>query len=221
MSVKQVFPSGRYVDLLGIEAAVVDVHDVARALSLIPRFGGSTFFPYSVAQHCLAASDIMARANFSKRAQLAALLHDAEEAYFGDIPTPIKYSALPPMFRALMRKAREEIKAALGVRAPIEDEPFVNLRIAEVDHWLLFAERNVLMPSTELDPKEWAEDRCVPQAFTWIAAALGVPKPATYAAIPPVPIIEERPWRSVEQEFLARCKQLGEASKQEEPTDEG
>ena len=63
----------------------VDIHDIAHALSQICRFNGHTRVPYSVAEHCVRCSDLVEPA-FA----LDALLHDAAEAYLGDISTPLK-----------------------------------------------------------------------------------------------------------------------------------
>lgn len=62
--------------------------DIAQALSRLPRFLGRTRKPYSVAQH-----SIIVCAQIQESVpdlQLAALLHDAHEAFTGDMPTPLK-----------------------------------------------------------------------------------------------------------------------------------
>lgn len=64
--------------------------DVAHALSQINRFNGHTSEPYSVAQHSLAVSYYLEQQGMSYAIQLGGLIHDAHEAYFGDISTPVK-----------------------------------------------------------------------------------------------------------------------------------
>lgn len=63
----------------------IHIEDIAGALSKLCRYGGQTLRFYSVAEHCvhmaLAAPDDM---------HLAALLHDASEAYLSDVIRPIK-----------------------------------------------------------------------------------------------------------------------------------
>lgn len=66
------------------------IEDVAHALSLLSRAGGHSEIFYSVAQHCInCAREAQAR-GYSERVQLACLLHDASEAYIGDITRPFK-----------------------------------------------------------------------------------------------------------------------------------
>lgn len=82
--------SGRAFRLLAPDAAQVDfVNDVAPQLARQARFNGAAEGFYSVAQHCVHGADALYQE--TRRADLAAyfLLHDAHEAYIGDIPTPV------------------------------------------------------------------------------------------------------------------------------------
>jgi uncharacterized protein len=65
----------------------VDIRDIAHALSLMCRFGGHSRCFYSVAEHSIRVAALCSQKN-----KLAALLHDAAEAYLVDLPRPIKYS---------------------------------------------------------------------------------------------------------------------------------
>lgn len=82
--------SGRDFIPAQLMSADVCITDIVHALSLICRFGGHTSEHYSVAQHSLLVARILAALGASPEVQLAGLMHDAHEAYIGDIPTPIK-----------------------------------------------------------------------------------------------------------------------------------
>lgn len=68
----------------------VDIRDVAHHLAIVNQFNGATSRPYSVAEHSLLCCDIARRAGASVFVQMAALMHDAHEAYTNDLISPAK-----------------------------------------------------------------------------------------------------------------------------------
>jgi len=87
--------SGRMVDLLDLKPEDVEWPAIARQLARIPRFLGATREPYSVAQHSVhvaqRAVEVPFRsADWRHTVGLYALLHDAPEAYYGDITRPCR-----------------------------------------------------------------------------------------------------------------------------------
>lgn len=69
----------------------VCLDDIAGPLSRLCRWNGQCKCFYSVAQHSLHVSDLLARSGASLRLQMIGLLHDAHEAYTGDIVSPLKH----------------------------------------------------------------------------------------------------------------------------------
>ncbi len=82
---------GRPVCLLDPTPAMIDLEtDVAEGLARLARFTGAVRSgAYSVAQHCVLGADALLRETGREQLALAFLLHDAHEAYIGDIATPV------------------------------------------------------------------------------------------------------------------------------------
>lgn len=83
--------TGRAFDLLEPRSEDVNVADIAHALSRINRFSGHTHGePYSVAHHSMLVADLLASWGAPPAIVREGLLHDAGEAYYGDITSPVK-----------------------------------------------------------------------------------------------------------------------------------
>lgn len=82
---------GHYFDFLDPKPDTIEIEDIAWGLANTCRFGGQSLEFYSVAQHSVMASFFIAPEG-QRAADLRreALMHDAAEAYIGDIPKPLK-----------------------------------------------------------------------------------------------------------------------------------
>lgn len=118
----------------------VDPVDIAHALSLICRYGGHVNHFYSVAEHCV----LMSRAVSPENA-LWALLHDATEAYVGDMVRPLKH-ALPEY-----QLAEARVNLAITRRFGISE--FCPGEVKDADLRILHDERQALM---RMPPLPWA-----------------------------------------------------------------
>jgi 5'-deoxynucleotidase YfbR-like HD superfamily hydrolase len=70
----------------------IEIEDIAHALSMICRFGGHSSKFYSVAEHSLRVAMAISGAGGTRDESFAGLMHDAAEAYVGDMIWPLKRS---------------------------------------------------------------------------------------------------------------------------------
>lgn len=92
-----------------------DIVDIAHSLSQQCRFTGHTRKFYSVAEHSVRISDLCSPEN-----ALWGLLHDAAEAYIGDLNKPFKL--MLPSFSVMEEKLMEGIKKQFGLIGKIPKE---------------------------------------------------------------------------------------------------
>jgi uncharacterized protein len=90
--------SGTTVDLRNPTIAMIKTEDIAVGLNNICRFGGQINNFYSVLSHSILVM-VLAPPSLWK----AALLHDAAEAYLGDVVTPLK-NILGAQYRELEQR---------------------------------------------------------------------------------------------------------------------
>jgi uncharacterized protein len=127
--------SGRWVNPIDPDPQQFDIEDIARALGNLCRFGGHCRVFYSVAQHSVIVSELVEQRGGDVEDLFAALMHDASEAYLGDMPHPLKHrSALGAVFK----EAEDHLEAALREHFAIK--PGVP-EIKRADRALLAAER--------------------------------------------------------------------------------
>lgn len=88
--------------------SVIDIKDIAHALSNLCRFNGHCPCFYSVAQHSVLVSE-----KVPEEYELAALLHDASEAYLGDISAPLK--RLLPDYKLIEKNVQDRIYYKYGI----------------------------------------------------------------------------------------------------------
>lgn len=82
--------SGIQFDVLNPQPYQFEIHDIARALSHICRYNGHLPGFYSVAEHSFRVSEWLDNKGEDPIICLTGLLHDAAEAYIGDMVRPIK-----------------------------------------------------------------------------------------------------------------------------------
>lgn len=103
------------------QPADVSIDDIAHALSNVCRFGGHCRRFYSVAQHSVLVTRLVGEREPEHR--LAGLLHDASEAYLGDMIRPLKRTGQMGAFLEAERKVERVIWSTFGL--PQELPPVV------------------------------------------------------------------------------------------------
>jgi 5'-deoxynucleotidase YfbR-like HD superfamily hydrolase len=134
--------SGRYINFVDPDQSAFCIHDIAHALSHTCRFGGHTRDFYSVAQHSVLVSYLV-----PENDQFAALMHDAAEAYVGDVPSPLKQ--LLPEYKVIEKR----IEACLFERFGLYDGMPVSVKKADLI--MLATEQRDLMTHNSHDLVQW------------------------------------------------------------------
>lgn len=121
--------------------------DIAHALSMICRYGGHVRQFYSVAEHCLLMSHAVAPEH-----ALWALLHDATEAYVGDMVRPLKHHM--PEYR----EVENRLMVVIGKRFGIDGTSMPDA-VKEADNRILLDEWAALLTAP---PVAWEQDGLKP-----------------------------------------------------------
>ena len=137
--------TGRNVFPLNMYATDIAIEDIAHSLSNIGRYNGHTSKLYTVGQHSVMMAEYLLEKYGKEKLALSGLLHDAPEAYIGDMPTPLK--RLFPQFV----EAEDRIVAVMEARFKL-DYPLDCPEIKEADMRLLATEARDLMG----DPQDWS-----------------------------------------------------------------
>jgi uncharacterized protein len=125
--------SGAYLDLLDPQSCDFTIEDIAHGLSLTCRYAGQCDRFYSVAEHSLHVSDVASDYAY------AALMHDAAEAFIGDVTRPQKQ--LLPQYKEIEREVERAIFLRFDVPHPLP------AAVKQADLSVLAAEQDQIMPA--------------------------------------------------------------------------
>ena len=167
---------------------LVDIYDIAKALSCLARYNGHTNESpvYSVAQH----SVLVAR-HLPPILQLYGLMHDAAEAYLGDLANPVK--ELVPEFKRLEYTVQGAIHERFNLEWPLPEE--WAREIKRVDLAALITEKRDLFASQlrwkvdELGIEPWNEP-----VFVWSQREAKIKFLEMFAELTVVPDFADRPY---------------------------
>lgn len=146
---------GMAVDLVDPRPETISPGDIAHSLSLQCRWGGHTREFYSVAQHCVHVAEtavLIAQTDGDYSTQeiealrLGAILHDAHEAYTGDIASPLKR-----LFGPAVSQLEDRLDIAIGKRCGVAAKWMKHEIVKTADRILLATEARDFMPRFEGD----------------------------------------------------------------------
>lgn len=115
----------------------IDMEDIAHSLSNICRYTGHSRKYYSVSRHSVLCSYMSDDNNLQK----ALFLHDASEAYIGDIARPFK--KLFPEINVI----EDNILNVIYKKYNISYDEIIHRKVKEIDDRMLYTEREVLFNS--------------------------------------------------------------------------
>lgn len=157
--------SGLKYHFLDPQEDEIEIKDIALALANKCRFSGHTQF-YSVAEHSVCVAY-----RLPPSLRLAGLLHDAAEAYLGDIPSPLKH--VLPDYKAIEKTNEEAVNKKFGIELNI----FEKATLKKADTSALFTEAYYLLPSkgkdwTMFEEGEWNVEHefkpaCLPPVYAY------------------------------------------------------
>jgi hypothetical protein len=124
--------SGAWFDFGAPASSNFTIEDIAHGLANMCRYAGQCRRFYSVAEHSILVSET------AVGFELEALLHDAAEAFMGDITRPLKQ--MLPEYKKIEKDVEEAILIKFGLTAPLP------LEVKEADLRVLAAEQSQIMP---------------------------------------------------------------------------
>jgi hypothetical protein len=123
--------SRRKVNPLTAVADDINILDIGRSLSRQCRYNGHVGGFYSVARHSLWVSEHLEDKGYHQKLQLTGLLHDAAEAYMGDMIRPLKYGEVGSAYLTAEARLESEIAKHYDIPHPWPEA------VMAADNWVL------------------------------------------------------------------------------------
>lgn len=151
---------GGWLNLEHPDPIKICINDISIALGNTCRFNGQIAKFYSVAEHSVVCSVVAEQCGRSPEEQFACLMHDAAEAYVGDVVTALKQRLYPQY-----QNFETVIESAIEIRFGLNFELHKPL-IKSIDQAVLEAECAAFgraiegaEPSVKLSPEFWGPEQ--------------------------------------------------------------
>lgn len=139
--------SGAWFDFCAPASSSFTIEDIAHGLAHTCRYSGQCADFYSVAEHSILVSQVAEGCEFE------ALLHDAAEAFVGDITRPLKQ--MLPEYKKIETDVERAVLERFGVPWPLPE------KVKWADLRVLAAEQKQIMP---LGTDDWARSQQIEPA---------------------------------------------------------
>lgn len=134
-------------DPLHPDTSLIEIEDIAHALSMLCRANGHFRTFYSVGQHSINCMKEADARGYTRRVQLACLLHDASEAYLSDVTRPVKQEL--PRYKEIEAPLQDTIWGKF-LDAPLNAQE--TTQVFQIDDAILAHEFLALMDTPLMDP---------------------------------------------------------------------
>lgn len=145
--------SAGYFDYVDPKPDQFRFYDIALGLSREGRYANQTLYHYTVAMHLLNCLEVAKRDNVDDDTKRALLMHDAAEAFYRDLPKPLKI--ILPEYSVLENRGQRVICEKYGVKT---DDVAINHYVKQVDREMLIAEKTELFT---YDGQKWQDEDLV------------------------------------------------------------
>lgn len=154
--------NGNSLDLLDPKPDQIHIEDIAHHLAQLNRYNGGCPFPVSVAQHSLLVANLLPH-----ELRIYGLLHDAAEAYLGDLVSPAKrIPELGKVFRPLEERVQNAIYHSFGLSLDFDhaqvkaaDDAVMAVEMGVVNNWpdLVKVDHLPDPGRIKIEPRDWRE----------------------------------------------------------------
>ena len=131
---------GKEIDPFNPDPAQITLVDIAHALSNTCRWGGHVMRFYSVAEHSIFVQNMVQ----SREDKIAAMFHDASEAYISDIISPVKHRL--EQYAEIENRLMIAIAQKIGFLYPLSDA------VKQADEYALRWEYHNIVISHNISP---------------------------------------------------------------------